>query len=131
MSVSRSGRARITYRLDGRDAATARGALVNMARLARAAGAERVVAVGTPGQWFEGGPETDFDAYLARIARSSTWAPTARWSSVPTRWALPARASNRGRAQLTRYGRVRRDARGALVKGLYVGDASLFPRPWA
>ena len=70
VSVSRSGRARITYRLDGRDAATARNALVNMARLARAAGAERVVALATPGQWFEGGPDADFDAYLARLEKS-------------------------------------------------------------
>ena len=39
-----------------------------------------------------------------------------------------ARAGTDPRTSATdEYGRVRRDARGALVKGLYVGDASLFP----
>ena len=45
---SKGGRARIGYHLDRRDAATARRALVELSRLARAGGAVELVALGDP-----------------------------------------------------------------------------------
>jgi len=126
VSVSRSGRARIAYRLDGRDASSARLAFVNMARLARAAGAERVVAVGTPGAWFDGGGEQAWDAYLGRLEHFDMGANRAMVFSAHQMGT--ARAGADAAASATDpFGRVRRDARGGLLKGLYVGDASLFP----
>src|SRR5213592_4510587 len=46
--LTRAGRVRIDYQLDGLGRATARHALVAMARLARAGGAREIVAVGMP-----------------------------------------------------------------------------------
>src|SRR4029077_2201077 len=48
VQLTRAGRVRIDYRLDDLGRATAREALVAMARLARAGGAREVVAVGMP-----------------------------------------------------------------------------------
>ena len=51
VSVTRADRVRLDYRLDASGVATLRHALVSMARLARAAGATRIVAAGTPPIW--------------------------------------------------------------------------------
>ncbi len=50
--MTKAGRVRIDYALDARGVATMRHALVRMARLARAAGATEMVAVGTPAAWY-------------------------------------------------------------------------------
>ncbi|MEO6349078.1 MAG: GMC family oxidoreductase N-terminal domain-containing protein, partial [Candidatus Limnocylindrales bacterium] len=70
VSLSRSGRARIEYRLSERDAVTARKGLVALARLARAGGATRLVALGTPAAWHDVGAsdERSFEAYLRRLS---------------------------------------------------------------
>jgi len=126
VSVSRSGRARIAYRLDRRDASAARLALVNMARLARAAGAQRIVAVGTPGVWFDARSESNWDAYLARLGRFDMGANRAMAFSAHQMGSARAGADPAASAT-DPFGRVRRDTRGALVSGLYVADASLLP----
>ncbi len=134
--ATRSGRARIEYRISPRDAATARRALVEMARLARAAGAIEIVALGTPAAWFgrDGAPastdaatgERAFGAYLERLA-DFDFAPN-RGVLFSAHQMGTARAGADPRAAACDpWGRLRRDVGGAVVPGLYVADGSLFP----
>jgi choline dehydrogenase-like flavoprotein len=126
-----SGGVRIDYRMGPSETATLRRGLVEMARLGRAAGALDMVALGTPPAWFRpgaspGAEDRAFEAYLARLAAfdfgpnrgmvfSAHQLGTARMGADPRDHAVDER------------GRVRSDARGAIVPGLYVGDGSLFP----
>jgi choline dehydrogenase-like flavoprotein len=126
-----AGGARIDYRLAATEIATLRRGLVQLARLGRAAGAERLVALGSPAAWF--GRDADgrqagaraFDAYLARLATfdfgpnrgmvfSAHQMGTARMGARPADHVCDDR------------GRVWTD-RGRVIRGLYVADASLFP----
>jgi choline dehydrogenase-like flavoprotein len=132
VTVSRSGRPRVEYRISRRDAATARRGLLAMARMARAGGADRLVALGTPAAWHDVLPHTDraserdWDAYLDRLA-SFDFAPN-RGSLFSAHQMGTARAgSDQRRSACDPYGRVRADAKGALVHGLYVADGSLAP----
>jgi len=129
--LTSSGRVRIDYRLDGRGVATLRHALVSMAGLARAAGARRILAAGTPPRWhgregFAPGEEARSFVVFEDALRSFDFAPnrgtvfsahqmgTARMGAAPADHPCdPA-------------GRVRTRG-GAVVRGLYVGDGSLFP----
>ncbi|MFI5225189.1 MAG: GMC family oxidoreductase N-terminal domain-containing protein [Candidatus Limnocylindrales bacterium] len=130
--TTKGGSTRIDYRVGTADAATLRRGLVEMARLGRAAGGLQLAAFGTPPAWFgterstAPGPEPAFEAYLERLAgfdfgpnRGSVFSAhqmgTARMGSDPVDHPVDER------------GRVRRDRAGAIVRGLYVGDASLFP----
>jgi choline dehydrogenase-like flavoprotein len=122
VSLSRSGHARISYRISKRDAAVARQALVAMARLTRAAGAERVVALGTPAAWHDVAPKDDaaWRAYLDRLAQFD-FTPN-RGSAFSAHQMGTARAAHDPRTSATDpWGRVR----GA--RDLYVADTSLFP----
>ncbi len=120
--VTRAGRVRVDYALDRRGVATMRHALVSMARLARAAGAMEVVAVGTPPAWYRanvaGGGATDqeraFGRFLDRLS-TSTARRIAPESSLPTRWAL----SGWGRPS-----RTTRATRGAACASAGGGRAS-------
>ena len=130
VSTTRSGRARIDYRLSDRDAATARFALAKMAELARAAGADRLLAVATPGAWHEvdaeRGPDAGWDAFMGEIANFD-FRPN-RGTAFSAHQMGSARAGADPRTSATDpWGRVRADTRGATVGGLYVADASLFP----
>ena len=75
VSLTRTGRVRIDYRVSPRDARTMRAALVTMARVAHAAGATQLVALGTPARWYErgeaapGGTDLGFSG-IPRIARA-------------------------------------------------------------
>jgi choline dehydrogenase-like flavoprotein len=130
---SRARRARIDYRVSDRDAVMLRRALVEMARIARAGGAQEMVALGTPAAWYgrtrftPGGEPAAFHAFEAELERFS-FAPnrgtvlsahqmgTVRAGGDPTRHACDP------------WGRVRGHGRaGRVIPGLYVGDASLFP----
>ncbi|MDL2336045.1 MAG: GMC oxidoreductase, partial [Chloroflexota bacterium] len=122
VTLSRTGRARISYRISPRDAKTARAALVAMARLTRAAGAQRVVALGTPAAWHEVKPNDGaaWRAYLDRLGRFD-FAPN-RGSAFSAHQMGTARAGRDPRTSATDpWGRVR----GA--RDLYVADTSLFP----
>jgi choline dehydrogenase-like flavoprotein len=127
----RAGGARIDYRLAATEVATLRRGLVELARLGRAAGAEELVALGTPAAWFGrdgGGRQADgqtFEAFMDRLTRfdfgpnrglvfSAHQMGTARMGSQPADHVCDER------------GRVRTD-RGLVIRGLYVADASLFP----
>ena len=127
--------ARIDYRLDRVGVATLRHGLVTMARIARAAGAEEIVAAGTPGAWFRAADHRPdaapaaFERYLETLGRfdfgpnrgtvfSAHQMGTARFGDDPSKHACDP------------FGRVRtgsRAGRDAVVKGLYVADTSLFP----
>ncbi len=119
--LSRSGRARIEYRISARDADKSRRGLVAAARIARAAGANRLVALGTPAAWLDD-PADDraFNDYLDRLRR---------FDLTPNRGTLfsahqmgSARAGTDARTSVCDPdGRVRG------VASLYVADASLFP----
>jgi choline dehydrogenase-like flavoprotein len=120
--LSRSGRARISYRISRRDAATARSALVAMARLTRAAGAQRVVALATPAAWHDvaDGDDAAWRAYLDRLARFD-FTPN-RGSAFSAHQMGTACAGRDPRTSACDpWGRVR----GA--RDLYVADSSLFP----
>jgi choline dehydrogenase-like flavoprotein len=137
VTAARGGRGRIDYRIGGEDIGSARRALVEMARLSRAAGALEVIALGTPGASFGGDGMNSFDAGPTRSPRSwdSFLEALAGFDFSPNRGFLfsahqmgSARAGADPRSSACDpWGRVRRDTRGAIVGGLYVADASLFP----
>ena len=128
------GGARIDYRLDRVGVATLRHGLATMARIARAAGADEMIALGTPAlrHRSEGlGPGEEaraFERFVGELGRfdfgpnrgsvfSAHQMGTARFGADPRTHACdPA-------------GRVRSGSRGrdAIVPGLYVADTSLFP----
>ena len=138
VEMTRSGRARIEYRVGPTEVETLRRGLVAMARLGRAAGSGEMVAVGTPAAWFHAGPPAGeasagrppsaraFAAFLDRLGRfdfganrglvfSAHQMGTARMGSRPRDHPCDER------------GRVRADGTGRIVGGLYVADTSLFP----
>jgi choline dehydrogenase-like flavoprotein len=131
--LTRAGRVRIDYRLDAQGVATLRHALVSMARLGRAAGGvEELIGVGTPmvrqrvdagGGADAGGATERFEAALAAM----DFAPN-RGSvfSAHQMGTVRVGGSAAGHPADPR-GRVRADARGSIVAGLYVGDGSTFP----
>jgi choline dehydrogenase-like flavoprotein len=124
---SRGGHPRIEYRVSGADGDSARRAMVEMARLGRAAGATRLLAVATPPLWWSA---ADGDGAFDRFLRGA-----ARLSSSPNRtsfFSAHQMGSARAGADPQHHpcdpaGRVRADPDGGTVRGLYVGDASLFP----
>jgi len=119
--VSRSGRARIEYRISERDAEKARLGLVAAARVARAAGANRMVALGTPAEWLDDpADERAFGSYLERLHRFD-FRPN-RGTIFSAHQMGSARAGTDTRTSVCDpEGRVRG------VGDLYVADASLFP----
>jgi choline dehydrogenase-like flavoprotein len=120
----RDGSISIRYRLAAPDRATARRALVELARLGHAGGADELIGVATPGHHWRR-PES-LAAFLAGLAAidggpnriglfSAHQMGTARAGAVAADHPCdPA-------------GRVRRDAAGHLLNGVYCADASLFP----
>ena len=121
VKLSGSGRARIDYRITKRDAATAREALVAMARIGRSSGAKRLVALGTPAAWHDVTPNHRlFDAYLDQL-RVFDFSPN-RGAVFSAHQMGTARAGEDAKTCVTDpWGRVR----GA--RNLYVADASIFP----
>jgi choline dehydrogenase-like flavoprotein len=127
VTLTRAGRVRLDYHLDQSGIATMRHALVSMARLARAAGANDIVATGTPGAWWHAAEgDGAFERYLETLQatdfrpnRASVFSAhqlgTARMGVDPT--SHPADP----------WGRVRMGQHGETVRGLYVGDGSLCP----
>jgi choline dehydrogenase-like flavoprotein len=132
VALTRAGRVRIDYRLDAMGVATLRHALGTMAQLARAAGAPEIVALGSPPAWFDArahaGPAADraFGAFLERLARFDFGSNRGAVFSAHQMGSLRAGAEPAGHPADPR-GRVRADAAGRLVRGLYVADTSSFP----
>lgn len=124
VTLRRSGTVGIHYRLSERDGETVRAAAVAMARLHRAANALEIAVLATPAPRSYAGDH--FEDYVRRLARldvapnrlfvaSAHQMGTARMGADPAQYACDAR------------GRVRADAQGSTIQGLYVADASLFP----
>jgi choline dehydrogenase-like flavoprotein len=127
VKLTRAGRPRVEYRISGHDAAAARAGLLAMARIARAAGAKRVSALGTPGDAVETDTgERAFNSFLDRLAAFDYRPNRAALFSAHQMGTARAGANPRTSA-CSPSGQVRRNTRGALIPGLYVGDASLFP----
>ena len=88
---SRAGTARIDYGVATEDAAMLRRALIEMGRIARAAGARELVALGTPPVWYRSGATRG--PMVARSGCSNHASPSSRSrrtggrSSRRTRWA--------------------------------------------
>ena len=143
VSLTRSGRVRIDYRVSRRDAVTMRAALAAMARVARGAGATELVALATPARWFRPpipgsrGPGTDGAPDSSDTAFAGYLAELARWDPAPGRglvFSAHQMGTSRAGADPASHpcdpaGRVRAGERAAsgVVAGLYVADASLFP----
>ncbi len=130
-----SGGARVDYDLDTTGVATLRHALGSMARLARAAGARELVAVGTPPHWHgptgfaAGGEERAFAAFLDRLQRFDFGPNRGTIFSAHQMGTVRMGADPAGHP-CDPDGRVRRAGRGgsiSTIPGLYVADASLFP----
>ena len=132
-TVTKAGSVRVDYRLDAGGVATLRHALLSMARLARAAGASEIVAIGTRPVWhgrggFAPGAEvasfTRFEAALASFdlrPNRGTVASAHQMGTVRMGHSHFAHACDP-------WGRVREHGRSfRVVPGLYVADGSLFP----
>jgi choline dehydrogenase-like flavoprotein len=130
--ATKHGGVRIDYRLDADGQATLRHALGSMARVARAADAREIVALGMPPRWFGRGgqsstSEGSFTLFTDALAAfdfrpnrgtvfSAHLMGTARMGASP------------GLHPCDPGGRVRSsDSDGRVVRGLYVADGSLFP----
>lgn len=133
-TLTRAGRVRIDYRLDRAGLATARHALVSMARLARAGGAREIIAVGTPmprhrvdGAGDGAGDEARrFAAFEAQLAATDFSPHRGTIASAHQMGTIRLGSDPRDHPADPR-GRVRRDRSGRLIPGLYVADTSTFP----
>jgi choline dehydrogenase-like flavoprotein len=131
--LTRAGNVRIDYRLDAVGVTTLRHAAVSLARLARAAGALQIVAVGTPPVWhgqhgFAPGREAAAFARFEERLASLDFRPN-RGGVFSAHQMGTARMGADPRAHVCDLrGRVRvRGGADEVVSGLYVADGSLFP----
>jgi choline dehydrogenase-like flavoprotein len=132
--LSRAGRPRIDYAVSPEDRRTLGAMLAEGARIAWEGGSREMVAVGAPPRWFRaaGGPGDGaaFDAWQAGL-RGFSFEPN-RGTVVSAHQMGSARAgADPGGYTADPAGRVRaedaRAGRDRLIRGLYIGDASLFP----
>jgi choline dehydrogenase-like flavoprotein len=129
-SLTRAGRVRIDYRLDRAGIATLRHALVSMARLARAAGGvDEIVGVATPmlRHATAGADESvRFGRFEAALGAMDFGPNRGGVFSAHQMGTVRVGASAADHPADPR-GRVRSDAGGQLVRGLYIADGSTFP----
>ena len=134
ISETRNGFAKIEYRTTPRDERTLRAALGSLVRMAESAGAEEVIAAGSPPiAWHRSDGVEAFEVLERRLTRfdfspnrgtvfSAHQMGTARMGGDPVDHACDpfgrVRSSSRPRAT---------DPHGGIIKGLYVADGSLFP----
>jgi long-chain-alcohol oxidase len=132
-TVTKAGHVRVDYRLDASGVRTLRHGLVSMARLARAAGATELVAVGTRPAWHgrgghaPGGESAAFARFEADLAAFDFSPNRGSVFSAHQMGTVRMGAGPRDHP-CDPWGRVRRDDRAdRAVPGLYVADSSLFP----
>ncbi len=126
VGLTASGQVRIDYRVGPTEIDTLRRGLVALARLGRAAGARELVALGTPAAWSRDTEDRVFAAYLDRLARFD-FGPNRGLVFSAHQMGTARMGTSRRDHVCDERGRVRADARGRLVDGLYVADTSLFP----
>ncbi|MEO5703830.1 MAG: GMC family oxidoreductase [Candidatus Limnocylindrales bacterium] len=128
--LTRAGRVRIDYWLDDAGRATARHALVSMARLARAAGAAEILAVAMPilRHRVDGLPDEGrrFAAFEAALA-ATNFAPHRGTVASAHQMGTLRMGANAATHPADPRGRIRADSRGSIVPNLYVADSSTFP----
>jgi len=128
--LTRAGRVRIDYDLDDLGRATLRHALVSMATLARAGGAREILAVGAPLRRHvvddHAGEAHSFDAFLADLA-GTDFAPHRGTVASAHQMGTIRLGADPADHPADPHGRIRADARGSVVPGLYVADSSTFP----
>lgn len=129
-TLTKSGRVRVDYQLDGAGRATLRHALVAMARLARAGGAAEILAVGMPllRHAVDGGPDEErrFLAFERRLA-AMDFRPHRGTVASAHQMGTIRMGADPATHPADERGRVRADSRGSIVGGLYVADTSTFP----
>ncbi|NJD29551.1 MAG: hypothetical protein FIA92_14825 [Chloroflexi bacterium] len=131
-TLTQAGRVRIDYRLDEAGRATLRHALGSMVRIARAAGAEEILALGMPPQRHrpETGAEPDaearFAAYLEAVAGMS-FAPNRGVVASAHQMGTLRMGADPADHPADSRGRIRADRAGDPIRGLYVADGSTFP----
>ncbi|HLA17292.1 MAG TPA: GMC family oxidoreductase [Candidatus Limnocylindrales bacterium] len=134
VSLTRADRVRIDYDLAPGGVATLRHALVRMARIVRAAGAQEILAPGTPPSWHGrggfagGGEERAFRDYEERLARFD-FSPNRGLVGTAHQMGSARAGTDPREHPCDPWGRMRLGERGrdGVVGGLYVGDGSLFP----
>jgi choline dehydrogenase-like flavoprotein len=133
VSLTKAGRVRVDYRLNNVGVRTLRHATLQMARLARAAGAGDIVVAATPGIRFQpvrgstSAEDAAFGRFEARIAAMDFGPNRGSVFSAHQMGTVRMGAAARDHP-CDPYGRVRsRARRGRILTGLYVADASLFP----
>jgi choline dehydrogenase-like flavoprotein len=120
----RDGSVSIRYRLAAPDRATAHRAIVELARLGHAGGADELIGVATPAHhWRRPEPLAPFLAGLAAIDGGPNRIGLFSAHQMGTARAGAVAADH----PCDPAGRVRIDAAGHLVNGVYCADASLFP----
>ena len=125
-----AGRVRIDYQLDDAGRATARHALVSMARLARAAGAAEILAVAMPlvRHRVDGaGDEPRRFAVFERALAALDFAPHRGTIASAHQMGTIRMGGDAAAHPADPRGRLRGDSRGSIVPGLYVADTSTFP----
>ena len=131
VSLSRTGRPRIDYRIAPNDARTASRAVVEMARISRAAGATSIVAVGTPAVWFGRDGRTDdrsFGRYLEDLAGRSFAPNRMGLFSAHQMGSMPA-GGDPATSACDPWGRVRADTAGGPCPASTWATARSFRRP--
>jgi choline dehydrogenase-like flavoprotein len=128
-TLTRAGRVRIDYQLDDIGRATLRHATVAMANIARAGGAEEILAVGLPllrhrTEWRD--EASRFKAFERQLAERD-FRP--HRGTVASAHQMGTIRMGAGAADhpADEHGRVRAGSGGALIRGLYVADTSTFP----
>lgn len=124
VSLRRSGKVRIRYRLSERDEETVRAAATALARIHRAANALEIVVLATPAPRSYAGDH--FEGFPRRLARLDI-APNRLFIASAHQMGTARMGADPGDHVCDPRGHVRKDARGGLVEGLYVADGSLFP----
>jgi len=128
-SLTRAGRVRIDYELDDLGRATLRHALVAMANIARAGGAEEILAVGMPllrhrTEWRD--EANRFKVFERQLAERD-FRPHRGTVASAHQMGTIRMGANAATHPADERGRVRADGRGSLTRGLYVADTSTFP----
>lgn len=128
-TLTRARRVRIDYHLDFQGIATLRHALVAMARIARAGGANEIIGVGMPTirHRVDGADERARFAVFEADLGAMDYAPNRGSLFSAHQMGTVRLGADPASHPADPRGRIRANSRGSVVRGLYVADASTFP----